>query len=110
MCVCVCVFVCVCERYLWVSNSWVCVYFISCASYSYTYIENLGCMVPDSWYSIYHYSHPPLVERLRAITSHPLYKSNSNSNSGVSTDKSSKSNKQQKGSTAVTGSASKKKE
>jgi STE24 endopeptidase len=30
-------------------------------------VENLGCMVPDSWYSIYHYSHPPLVERLRAI-------------------------------------------
>ena len=21
----------------------------------------------DSWYSAYHYSHPPLVERLRAI-------------------------------------------
>ncbi len=30
-------------------------------------IENLGCMVPDRLYSIYHYSHPPLVERLRAI-------------------------------------------
>ena len=24
-------------------------------------------MVPDSWYSWYHYSHPPLVERLRVI-------------------------------------------
>ena len=24
-------------------------------------------MVPDKWYSSYHYSHPPLIERLRAI-------------------------------------------
>ena len=24
-------------------------------------------MVPDSWYSMYHFSHPPLVERLRAL-------------------------------------------
>jgi STE24 endopeptidase len=24
-------------------------------------------MVPDRWYSLYHYSHPPLVERLAAI-------------------------------------------
>ena len=24
-------------------------------------------MVPDSLYSLYHFSHPPLVERLRAI-------------------------------------------
>lgn len=23
--------------------------------------------VPDEWYSAYHYSHPPLVERLRAV-------------------------------------------
>lgn len=30
-------------------------------------VENLGSMVPDSWYSVYHYSHPPLVERLRAV-------------------------------------------
>jgi STE24 endopeptidase len=30
-------------------------------------IENLGNMVPDPWYSMYHFSHPPLVERLRAI-------------------------------------------
>jgi len=29
--------------------------------------ENLGNMNPDSWYSMYHYSHPPLVERLKAI-------------------------------------------
>ncbi len=29
--------------------------------------ENLGNMVPDSLYSAYHFSHPPLVERLRAI-------------------------------------------
>ena len=27
-------------------------------------IENLGNMVPDPWYSAYHFSHPPLVERL----------------------------------------------
>jgi len=30
-------------------------------------IENLGNMVPDYLYSTYHFSHPPLVERLRAI-------------------------------------------
>ncbi|KAI8622622.1 CAAX prenyl protease 1 [Chytriomyces sp. MP71] len=29
--------------------------------------KNLGNLVPDSWYSAYHYSHPPLVERLTAI-------------------------------------------
>lgn len=28
---------------------------------------NLSTMSPDPWYSTYHYSHPPLVERLRAI-------------------------------------------
>jgi STE24 endopeptidase len=32
-------------------------------------IENLDNMVPDKFYSWYHYSHPPLVERLRAIES-----------------------------------------
>jgi STE24 endopeptidase len=30
-------------------------------------LENLGNMNPDKWYSTYHYSHPPLVERLEAI-------------------------------------------
>lgn len=30
-------------------------------------LENLGNMNPDSWYSTFHYSHPPLVERLDAI-------------------------------------------
>mmetsp|Transcript_26156 Transcript_26156/g.43581 ORF Transcript_26156/g.43581 Transcript_26156/m.43581 type:complete len:464 (+) Transcript_26156:53-1444(+) len=30
-------------------------------------IENLSNMVPDPLYSMYHYSHPPLLERLRAI-------------------------------------------
>jgi len=30
-------------------------------------LENLGNMNPDKWYSTYHYSHPPLVERLQAI-------------------------------------------
>jgi STE24 endopeptidase len=34
-------------------------------------IENLGDMNPDSWYSTYHYSHPPLMERLRAIEDKP---------------------------------------
>ncbi|CAM9212474.1 unnamed protein product [Discosporangium mesarthrocarpum] len=32
-------------------------------------LENLGNMNPDPWYSAFHYSHPPLVERLQAITS-----------------------------------------
>jgi STE24 endopeptidase len=30
-------------------------------------IENLGNLVPDSLYSLYHFSHPPLVERLTAL-------------------------------------------
>lgn len=30
-------------------------------------IENLDNFVPDAWYSAYHYSHPPLLERMRAI-------------------------------------------
>ena len=29
--------------------------------------ENLSNMVPDPWYSAYHYTHPTLVERLAAI-------------------------------------------
>jgi len=29
--------------------------------------ENLGVLDPDPWYSAYHYSHPPLLERLKAI-------------------------------------------
>lgn len=29
--------------------------------------SNLSTMSPDPWYSTYHYSHPPLVERLKAI-------------------------------------------
>lgn len=31
------------------------------------HLENLGAMCPDHWYSMYHYSHPPLVERLSAM-------------------------------------------
>lgn len=31
-------------------------------------LENLSNMNPDALYSAYHYSHPPLVERLNAIT------------------------------------------
>ena len=30
-------------------------------------VENLGNMCPDSWYSAYHFSHPPVVERIAAI-------------------------------------------
>jgi len=29
--------------------------------------ENMGNTNPDKWYSTYHYSHPPLLERLKAI-------------------------------------------
>jgi Zn-dependent protease with chaperone function len=29
--------------------------------------ENLSAMNTDPWYSAYHYSHPPLVERLSAL-------------------------------------------
>ena len=36
--------------------------------------ENLSNMVPDPWYSMYHYSHPPLLERLRAIEKHTAAK------------------------------------
>ncbi|GMH57026.1 hypothetical protein TrST_g9715 [Triparma strigata] len=31
------------------------------------HIENLGSMKSDKWYSTYHYSHPPLAERLEAM-------------------------------------------
>jgi len=31
------------------------------------HLENLGAMCPDTLYSMYHYSHPPLVERLSAM-------------------------------------------
>lgn len=31
------------------------------------HLENLGAMCPDPLYSMYHYSHPPLVERLGAM-------------------------------------------
>jgi len=30
-------------------------------------VENLSNLNPDSWYSTYHYSHPPLLERLKAL-------------------------------------------
>jgi STE24 endopeptidase len=30
--------------------------------------SNLGSYDPDPLYSAYHYSHPPLIERLNAIT------------------------------------------
>lgn len=30
-------------------------------------MENLGAMVTDKWYAMYHYSHPPLVQRIQAI-------------------------------------------
>merc|ERR1711862_911718 len=31
------------------------------------HLENLGAMCPDFLYSMYHYSHPPLVERHSAM-------------------------------------------
>ncbi|RYY84044.1 hypothetical protein EON63_10005 [archaeon] len=34
---------------------------------SHNHAENLDNLVPDAWYSWYHYSHPPLVERIAAI-------------------------------------------
>ena len=34
------------------------------------HVENLSNLAPDSWYSAYHFSHPPLVERLGAIQPH----------------------------------------
>jgi len=34
-------------------------------------VENLGNMVPDEYYSLYHFSHPPLVERLAALNLTP---------------------------------------
>jgi Zn-dependent protease with chaperone function len=30
-------------------------------------LNNTGTLDPDPLYSVYHYSHPPLVQRLRAI-------------------------------------------
>lgn len=33
--------------------------------------ENKGELNPDEWYSWYHYSHPPLLERLRAMDAAP---------------------------------------
>lgn len=32
--------------------------------------ENLGNMNPDWLYSAYHFSHPPLIERLKALHGH----------------------------------------
>jgi STE24 endopeptidase len=31
------------------------------------HLKNYGNLNPDPWYSAWHYSHPPLVERLAAI-------------------------------------------
>jgi len=31
------------------------------------HVENLGNLVPDEWYSTFHFSHPTLVERIRAL-------------------------------------------
>ena len=42
-------------------------------------IENLGAstMLPDPYYSMYHFSHPPLVERLKAINNYTQKESKS---------------------------------
>jgi len=29
--------------------------------------QNLGALTPDKWYAWFHYTHPPLVERLKAL-------------------------------------------
>jgi STE24 endopeptidase len=31
------------------------------------FVKNLGTLNVDPWYSLYHFDHPPLVERLAAI-------------------------------------------
>jgi STE24 endopeptidase len=31
------------------------------------HVKNMGNLNPDSWYSAWHYSHPPLIERLNAM-------------------------------------------
>ncbi|CAN1293163.1 CAAX prenyl protease 1 homolog [Linum perenne] len=38
-----------------------------CAGLVKLQVENLSAMNTDPWYSAYHYSHPPLVERLSAL-------------------------------------------
>ncbi|KAL6065221.1 zinc metalloprotease [Balamuthia mandrillaris] len=38
------------------------------------HIDNLGTMTPDPWFSTYHYSHPTLVERLKAMDKLSLQK------------------------------------
>lgn len=40
---------------------------ICCLNGSSEQEENLSAMNTDPWYSAYHYSHPPLVERLQAL-------------------------------------------
>ena len=40
---------------------------ICCCNGSSEQEENLSAMNTDPWYSAYHYSHPPLVERLQAL-------------------------------------------
>lgn len=36
-------------------------------------LENLGAMCVDPWYAMYHYSHPPLVERLEAMMAFDIW-------------------------------------
>lgn len=34
------------------------------------HLDNLSFPVSDKWYSAWHYSHPTVIERLRAISEH----------------------------------------
>ena len=36
--------------------------------------ENLGNLVPDPYYASYHFSHPPVVDRLRQVRQNPTAK------------------------------------
>jgi len=38
-----------------------------CSGLMRIHVENRGDLNPDPWYSWYHFTHPPLVERLRAL-------------------------------------------
>jgi hypothetical protein len=49
-------------------------------------VENKGCLFPDSWYSTWNYSHPPVIERLEAMK--PFIMENSKSKDTKSSKKS----------------------
>ena len=76
--VCICKNVCtyvMCQNFKCKYMCYMCILYVLCIMYVRIIpntilllkLENLDNLVPDKWYSSYHYSHPPLVERLRAI-------------------------------------------